>query len=589
MRDPTSQLNLFHSQAVYDNPSSAPPAISFAKSRPGSRLSVVSAYFTIYAYDALKDQLDSHRPPGFPLRRAALHQVARSRARPRRSRSSSTTTACNWPTACSRSASRKECADWIRDKVDIRSVTQIEPAPRQDVPRRHGRRGGRHPRQLQFHRARPRPRRGQQQHRAEPEVDSNRDRRDLKALVRRDLERRQALVEDVKATSRVPRAALPEPRPRVHLLQDPLPHLRGLPGRPGQGRPARPEHQDRRHRDLEGAVRVPEGRRQGRHQQDPASTTAASWPTASAWARPTRRWPSSSTSNCGTSASSCSARRSCARTGPSTRRRTTAPSTRFIGDRFRYNVLSHTDLSRERGKSGDIDLATLNWGNYDLVVIDESHNFRNNTPGRRDEDGQHHPQEPLPAADGRHHPDRCQDQGASALRHAGQQRPERPAQPDLLHHRRPATMRSRTPSASPASRKPCAVAQTHLHRLGQASTRRAQDQRPAGASSTPPSSSCWTNSPSPAPASTSRRYYTQQHRPARRLPRAPEARLHLPGDRPPAPVPVLRQAERRDRRLQALPVQPLASTSKPKYKTGVPDAPAATPSPRPTARRSSSA
>ena len=32
----------------------------------------------------------------------------------------------------------------------------------------------------------------------------------------------------------------------------------------------------------------------------------------------------------------------------------------------------------ERGKSGDIDLATLNWGNYDLVVIDESHNFRNN-------------------------------------------------------------------------------------------------------------------------------------------------------------------------------------------------------------------
>lgn len=47
-------------------------------------------------------------------------------------------------------------------------------------------------------------------------------------------------------------------------------------------------------------------------------------------------------------------------------------------DRFNYDVLNHTDLSREKGKSGDINLATINWGNYDLVVIDESHNFRNN-------------------------------------------------------------------------------------------------------------------------------------------------------------------------------------------------------------------
>ena len=59
----------------------------------------------------------------------------------------------------------------------------------------------------------------------------------------------------------------------------------------------------------------------------------------------------------------------------------------FGADRFRYDVLSHTDLSREAGYSGDINLETLNWGNYDLVVIDESHNFRNNTPGRRDEEG----------------------------------------------------------------------------------------------------------------------------------------------------------------------------------------------------------
>jgi ERCC4-related helicase len=60
----------------------------------------------------------------------------------------------------------------------------------------------------------------------------------------------------------------------------------------------------------------------------------------------------------------------------------------FIDDRFRYDVLSHTDLSRESGLSGDMNLATMNWGIYDLVVIDESHNFRNNTPGKRDENGE---------------------------------------------------------------------------------------------------------------------------------------------------------------------------------------------------------
>ena len=59
----------------------------------------------------------------------------------------------------------------------------------------------------------------------------------------------------------------------------------------------------------------------------------------------------------------------------------------FVDDRFRYDVVSHTDLSRETGYSGDINLATLNWGNYDLIVIDESHNFRNNTPGKKDEEG----------------------------------------------------------------------------------------------------------------------------------------------------------------------------------------------------------
>ncbi len=52
----------------------------------------------------------------------------------------------------------------------------------------------------------------------------------------------------------------------------------------------------------------------------------------------------------------------------------------FAADRFNYDVLNHTDLTREHGKSGEINLDTLNWGNYDLVVIDESHNFRNNPP-----------------------------------------------------------------------------------------------------------------------------------------------------------------------------------------------------------------
>ena len=49
----------------------------------------------------------------------------------------------------------------------------------------------------------------------------------------------------------------------------------------------------------------------------------------------------------------------------------------IASDRLRYDVLYHTDLSREHGLSGNIDLSKLNWGNYDLVVIDESHNFRN--------------------------------------------------------------------------------------------------------------------------------------------------------------------------------------------------------------------
>ncbi len=61
---------------------------------------------------------------------------------------------------------------------------------------------------------------------------------------------------------------------------------------------------------------------------------------------------------------------------------------RFDADRFGYTLLSHTDLSRDTGKVGDsIDLANFNWRSFDMVVIDESHNFRNATVSRRDEEG----------------------------------------------------------------------------------------------------------------------------------------------------------------------------------------------------------
>ena len=55
----------------------------------------------------------------------------------------------------------------------------------------------------------------------------------------------------------------------------------------------------------------------------------------------------------------------------------------LAADRFNYDVLNHTDLSRDSGASGDIDLSHVNWGNYDLVVIDESHNFRNKKSPRQ--------------------------------------------------------------------------------------------------------------------------------------------------------------------------------------------------------------
>ncbi len=59
----------------------------------------------------------------------------------------------------------------------------------------------------------------------------------------------------------------------------------------------------------------------------------------------------------------------------------------FPNDRFGYTLLSHTDLSRSSGKAGDINLENFNWRNFDMVLIDESHNFRNDTKPIRDDAG----------------------------------------------------------------------------------------------------------------------------------------------------------------------------------------------------------
>ena len=62
-------------------------------------------------------------------------------------------------------------------------------------------------------------------------------------------------------------------------------------------------------------------------------------------------------------------------------------SNEFLDDKFGYTLLSHTDLSRYSGDSGGVNLSDFNWQNFDLIVIDESHNFRNDTKPREDKDG----------------------------------------------------------------------------------------------------------------------------------------------------------------------------------------------------------
>ena len=59
----------------------------------------------------------------------------------------------------------------------------------------------------------------------------------------------------------------------------------------------------------------------------------------------------------------------------------------FLNDKFGYTLLSHTDLSRYTGESGSVNLENFNWRNFDMIVIDESHNFRNDTKPTHDKDG----------------------------------------------------------------------------------------------------------------------------------------------------------------------------------------------------------
>ncbi|MXZ79922.1 MAG: ATP-dependent helicase [Gammaproteobacteria bacterium] len=59
----------------------------------------------------------------------------------------------------------------------------------------------------------------------------------------------------------------------------------------------------------------------------------------------------------------------------------------FEKDRLRFSVRAHTDLSRYEGHAAGVDLRNFNWGNFDLIVIDESHNFRNEGQDRRNEEG----------------------------------------------------------------------------------------------------------------------------------------------------------------------------------------------------------
>ena len=138
-----------------------------AEIQVGSRLSVVSAYFTIYAYDALKDYLDRIDHLDFLFGEPSFV----NRLDPSKTEKKAfliDTDGLSLPTSSSKSASPKNAPTGSKRKVDIKTDQAIQPAPRQDVSRGNGRSRRGHSWEFQFHRARPRPGRRRQQHRAEP-------------------------------------------------------------------------------------------------------------------------------------------------------------------------------------------------------------------------------------------------------------------------------------------------------------------------------------------------------------------------------------------------------------------------------------
>ena len=173
----------------------------------------------------------------------------------------------------------------------------------------------------------------------------------------------------------------------------------------------------------------------------------------------------------------------------------------FAKDRFNYDVFCHTDLLRTRGYSLGIPLNRINWGNYDLVVIDESHNFRNNDAFKDRETRYQRLMNRVIKA-GR------EDQSADALSHPGQQPLQRSA-------------KTSSPSPTKANQK-TSKSKLRTERDINDIFRRAQaafnawsklppDERTPARHPRMPSISISSNfsipSPSHAPAATSKRFY----------------------------------------------------------------------------------
>ena len=121
----------------------------------------------------------------------------------------------------------------------------------------------------------------------------------------------------------------------------------------------------------------------------------------------------------------------------------------LAADRFNYDVLNHTDLSRDGGISGDIDLVARQLGQL------RPRRHRRIAQLPEQEDATQRRRDALRPPDAADHQGRREDPRAHALGHAGQQPPRRPEEPDRLRHRGRRRRRSPT-TASPASKPPFA-------------------------------------------------------------------------------------------------------------------------------------